>query len=121
VLADGEEAALGHRRVRWLDAPNVPHNWECGYLWESTTRTLLCGDVVTAPGAAGPPVSEADPVEAVVAMERRMKAFSCAPGTRQHLERMAALEPRVLCAMHGSAFRGDGARVLRSLADGLGV
>jgi hypothetical protein len=50
-----------------------------------------------------------------------MKAFSCAPGTRQHLERMAALEPRVLCAMHGSAFRGDGARVLRSLADGLGV
>jgi hypothetical protein len=34
------------------------------------------------------------------------------------LRRFAALEPRTLLAMHGSAFTGDGARVLRSIADG---
>jgi hypothetical protein len=35
ALADGEELALGKKRVRWLDAPHLPHNWECGYLFES--------------------------------------------------------------------------------------
>jgi hypothetical protein len=41
VLADGQDLALGKKRVRWLDAPHLPHNWECGYLFESTTHTLL--------------------------------------------------------------------------------
>jgi len=40
ALADGEEVSLGRKRVRWLDAPHLPHNWECGYFFESTTRTL---------------------------------------------------------------------------------
>jgi flavorubredoxin len=56
ALADGEELALGSKKVRWLDAPHVPHNWECGYLFESTTRTLLCGDILTQPGHEHPPV-----------------------------------------------------------------
>ena len=34
--------------------------WECGYLSESTTRTLLCGDLFTQPGAAKPPVTGGD-------------------------------------------------------------
>ena len=29
-LADGDEIVLGKKRVRWLDAPHLPHNWECG-------------------------------------------------------------------------------------------
>jgi flavorubredoxin len=33
ALADGETLALGERRVRWLDAPHVPHGWECGFLF----------------------------------------------------------------------------------------
>lgn len=41
ALSDGESLSLGKRDVKWLDAPHLPHNWECGYLFESTTRTLL--------------------------------------------------------------------------------
>ena len=40
---------------------------------------------------------------------------------RRHLERLAALEPRLLAPMHGGAWRGDGARVLRELAERLQV
>ena len=39
-LADGQEIVIGKKRLRWLDAPHVPHNWECGYMFEPTTRTL---------------------------------------------------------------------------------
>ena len=50
VLADGETLALGTRRVTWLDAPHVPHGWDCGFLHEAHTRTLLCGDLFTQGG-----------------------------------------------------------------------
>jgi hypothetical protein len=33
------------------------------------------------------------------------------------LERLAATEPETLACMHGSAWRGDGATLLRALAD----
>jgi hypothetical protein len=39
------------------------------------------------------------------------------PQTRRHMEKLAALEPRVLAAMHGSAFVGDGGQALRASAD----
>jgi hypothetical protein len=35
------------------------------------------------------------------------------------LERLASAGPTTLACMHGSAWRGDGARLLRALADEL--
>ncbi|HXU74156.1 MAG TPA: hypothetical protein VN947_32900 [Polyangia bacterium] len=60
ALADGAELALGKKRVRWLDAPHLPHNWECGYLFEPTTATLLCGDLFTHGGDDVAPLTESD-------------------------------------------------------------
>jgi hypothetical protein len=37
------------------------------------------------------------------------------PLTARNLGKLAALEPRTLAIMHGSSFRGDGARALQSL------
>src|SRR5450759_26389 len=59
-LADGETLSLGRHKVRWLDAPHVPHAWECGFLFEEATKTLLCGDLFTQGGANHPPISESD-------------------------------------------------------------
>ena len=50
ALADDEILKLGTRSVRWLDTPHLPHAWECGYLMEEHTRTLLCGDLFTRGG-----------------------------------------------------------------------
>src|SRR6476646_2414928 len=44
-LANGGELSLGARRLRWIDAPHVPHGWDCGYMFETSTGTLLCGDL----------------------------------------------------------------------------
>ena len=41
ALADGEALSLGTHRVRWFDTPHLPHAWECGFLTEERTRTLL--------------------------------------------------------------------------------
>lgn len=121
ALADGEELALGKRRVRWLDAPHLPHNWECGYLFETTTRTLLCGDLFTQPGSDNPPLTEGDILGPSEALRRNIGGIAIEAGTRRLLEKLAGTEPRTLATMHGSAFHGNGSALLLGLADALGV
>jgi flavorubredoxin len=119
ALADGETLSLGRHSVRWLDAPHLPHAWECGFLTEESTRTLLCGDLFTQGGAHLPPVTESDILGPSEAFRREMDYYSHTRDARALLERLAATEPATLACMHGSAWRGDGAKLLRALADAL--
>lgn len=121
ALADGEELSLGQKRVRWLDAPHLPHNWECGYLFEATTKTLLCGDLFTHGGADGPPITESEVLSPAEAMRKAMGGVAIDPSARALLEKLARTEPTTLALMHGSSYRGDGQGLLRGLAAALGV
>jgi flavorubredoxin len=115
-LADGETVTLGRRSVTWLDAPHVPHGWECGYLFENATRTLLCGDLFTQGGGSDVPVTEADILGPSEAFRAQMDYFSHARRQGAILERLAGTQPTTLACMHGSAWRGDGGALLRALA-----
>lgn len=123
VLADGEELALGARkRMRWLDAPHLPHNWECGYMFEASTRTLLCGDLFTHAGADLPALTESEVLSPAEAMRKVMpESVAVERGARAILAKLASTEPRTLALMHGSSYSGDGAKLLRALGDALGV
>jgi len=119
ALGDGEVLALGRHQVRWLDTPHVPHAWECGLLFEETTKTLLCGDLFTQGGAEHAPVTESDILGPSEAMRASLDYWAHARDTRATLERLAALAPKTLACMHGSAWRGDGRGLLLALADRL--
>jgi flavorubredoxin len=119
AMADAERLDLGGHEVTWFDAPHVPHGWECGYLGETSTRTLLCGDLFTQAGATNPAVTQHDLVGPSEGMRSAMDYFSHTPTTRATLERLAAFEPQVLACMHGSAFAGNGRAALLALADAL--
>lgn len=118
-LADGELLPLGRHTVRWFDAPHLPHAWECGYLIEERTSTLLCGDLFTQGGAELPPLTESDILGPSERFRQQMDYFSHTKNARAMLERLAATRPRTLACMHGSAWHGDGANLLRALADSL--
>ena len=119
VLADGELLHLGTHAVRWFDTPHVPHAWECGLLSEERTSTLLCGDLFTQGGADLRPLTESDILGPSEAFRHAMDYFSHTTNARAILERLAATNPANLACMHGSAWRGDGAALLRALADAL--
>lgn len=119
ALADGEELCTGSRRFLWLDAPHVPHGWDNGFIFETTTRTLFCGDLLTQPGAEHAPITTGDVLGPSEAMRESLDYFAHSPNTRAVLARLAATHPLLLCCMHGSAFAGDGERVLLALADKL--
>jgi flavorubredoxin len=119
ALSDGEVISLGKHRVRWLDAPHIPHAWDCGFLTEELTRTFLCGDLFTQGGAGLQPITESDILGPSEDFRQRMDYFSYTKNTRVMLERLASTEPTTLACMHGSAWCGDGAKLLRDLSDSL--
>jgi flavorubredoxin len=119
ALSDGEALALGKHSLRWFDAPHLPHAWECGYLLEEQTRTLLCGDLFTQGGAQHPPLTESDILGPSEAFRQKMDYYSHTKNGKEMLERLAAEQPTTLACMHGSAWQGDGAALLRALAETL--
>lgn len=119
ALADGEELTIGARTLRWLDTPHLPHGWECGYLMERTSGTLFCGDLFTQPGAGGEPLTRADVLEPSEAFRQAMDYYSHTRHAPQWIEKLAAQAPTTLACMHGSAWSGDGAALLRALGERL--
>jgi flavorubredoxin len=120
ALADGEDLSLGARSVRWIDAPHVPHAWECGHLFETTTRTLFCGDLFTQPGHGETALTTGDILGPSEALRKSLDYYAHARNTRAIIERIAKEQPTTLACMHGSAWSGDGAGLLRALADRVG-
>jgi len=119
ALADGEKLELGTHVLRWFDTPHLPHAWECGFMIDDTTRTLLCGDLFTQPGDGADALVESDILGPSEAMLEEMDYYAHTPNTGAMLERLAGEAPSTLACMHGSAWRGDGAMLLRALAKSL--
>jgi flavorubredoxin len=119
-LGDGEELVLGAHRLRWSDTPHLPHGMDCGYLFEETTHTLLCGDLFSQIGSDLPPLTEGDILGPSVEMMKRFTGgFAYSKDAGALFEKLAKMAPRTLASMHGSAWRGDGTRLLLALRDAL--
>jgi len=115
-LADGGNLRIGKKSLRWIDTPHLPHGWECGYMFEEMTRTLLCGDLFTQPGSGMAPVTEADILDSSEAMRHSMDYYSHSTATKSLLTKVADTNPVLLACMHGSAWRGNGKQLLLDLA-----
>ena len=116
ALADGETLDVGGARLRWMDTPHLPHGWDAGLVYDEQGGTLFCGDLFTQGGKEHAPVTESDILGPSEAFRGPLDYFAHSADTRTQLERLAALNPQTLACMHGSAWRGDGAALLRELA-----
>ncbi|HYD56994.1 MAG TPA: MBL fold metallo-hydrolase [Burkholderiales bacterium] len=116
ALADGEVLRTGRRAFKWLDAPHVPHGWENGFMMELETKTMLCGDLFTQGGAGEVALTESDILGPSEAFRAPMDYFAHSPQTAATLEKLARENPLTLACMHGSAWRGDGASLIRALS-----
>jgi flavorubredoxin len=119
ALAHGETLRIGKRTVEWIDTPHLPHGWETGMLWEPAGRTLFCSDLFTQPGATTPALTEADVLGPSEAMRHRngpsSDYYAHSKRTPALLDALAARRPRTLACMHGSAWVGNGERLLLEL------
>lgn len=116
ALKNDEVLDLGTKKVRWLDTPHVPHNWDAGLLYEETTGTLFSSDLFTQMGPARP-TTESDIVGPAIDTEKKVPFMPATPLAEPTLRRLAALKPATIALMHGPTFKGDGGAALTALAD----
>ena len=86
---------------------------------EETTGTLLCGDLFTQGGANLSPVVTSDVLEPSETFRKQMDYYSHTKNVHSLIAPLAAAKPKLLACMHGSAWAGDGGRMLLALADSL--
>jgi flavorubredoxin len=118
-LMHGETLPLGRETVAWVDAPHLPHGWECGYLFARGAKTLFCGDLFTQPGTGDTPVTSSDILGPSEAFRGKFDYFSHTRDLEMLIGRVADLKPTTLACMHGSAWQGDGGALLRALGKSL--
>ena len=117
-LKPDEILGTGRHRFRFVPTPHLPHGWDAGVLFEETDRVLLCSDLMHQLGDVAP-VTTDDVVgryrQAFETYQRSPVLMDYVPyteNTKRQLANLAALQPRMLAAMHGSTFVGDGAAAL---------
>ena len=117
AMNDGDTLSTGRYRFRFLHTPQLPHGWDASLLFEQEQGILFCSDLLHQNGDV-----EALTRDDVVGRFRQTlidNRDGPVPGympytrrTGTTLARLAALAPRVLAAMHGSTFAGDGRQAL---------
>ena len=121
IMNDGEVLRVGKHRVRFIQTPHVPHCWDAGLMFEETTGTLLCSDLFHQLGDVEP-LTESDVIDRA---RRTLVEYQAGPfanympytkNTDSIMQKLAALKPRTIAPMHGSAYMGDGERAIRDVA-----
>lgn len=122
ALADGEVFSTGKYRFRFLQTPHVPHCWEAGLLFEEVNGTLFCSDLFHQGGEVEPH-TESDIVgrfrKTLTEYQNSPLAnyMPYTPDTGPTIKRLAALQPKTLAPMHGSAFTGNCSAALDDLSN----
>jgi flavorubredoxin len=116
VMIDGETLSLGTHTLRWFDTPHLPHGWESGLMMETRSSTLMCGDLFTQSGDKPEPLTKSDILGPSEALRMKLSYYANGKNTGALLEKLAVAHPTTLACMHGSAWSGDGAALLRELA-----
>ncbi len=117
ALNHDERIQTGKHTFRFKSTPHLPHGWDAGVLFEESTRTLFCSDLLGHNGDTSPTTES----EIVGRFKQSASGFQqgplahympYTPQTESQIRDLAALKPRVCAPMHGSTFLGDGERAL---------
>lgn len=118
ALTPEEKIDTGQHRYRLIATPHLPHGWDAGMLFEEKNRILFCSDLFHQVGDCEP-ITSGDVLgrwgAAMAAYQEHPVLMDYMPfthKTKRQLESLASLEPRLIAAMHGSSFDGDGASAL---------
>ena len=103
-LRDGEVLDLGTHKLRFIETPHV-HHWDSLMLFEETTRGIFPSDLYIQPGPQ-PPIVDEDLGAEMCDLYREVGIFAHEQPVRQVVDRLEALRPEWMHAMHGGTIVG---------------
>lgn len=113
---EGEVLDLGRHRLRFLETPHV-HHWDSMMLYEETTGSVFPSDLYLQPGEQPPVVSE-DLGEEMCGVYRAVGIFAHEDPVRDVVDRLEALDPSWMHAMHGGSITREAiSRYTRALRE----
>jgi flavorubredoxin len=104
-FTDGERLELGRHTLRFLETPHV-HHWDSMMVVEESTASLFPSDLYLQPGDQPPIVRENLSAE-MLDVYRGVGIFAHEDPVRAVVDRIEALEPAWINAMHGGTLTGD--------------
>lgn len=102
---DGERLELGRHSLRFMETPHV-HHWDSMMVVEESTRSLFPSDLYIQPGDQ-PPVTADNLSAPMLELYRASGIFAHERPVRAVSERVEALAPDWVHAMHGATIRGE--------------
>jgi flavorubredoxin len=104
-FTDGETLDLGRHKLRFLETPHV-HHWDSMMLVEETTGSLFPSDLFLQPGDQ-PPVVHENLAGPMVEVYRGIGIFAHENPVRQVVDRIEAISPQWVHAMHGGSLTAE--------------
>jgi flavorubredoxin len=104
-FTDGERLELGRHTLRFLETPHV-HHWDSMMVVEESTASLFPSDLYLQPGDQPPIVRENLSAE-MLDVYRGVGIFAHEDPVRAVVDRIEALQPAWINAMHGGTLTGD--------------
>jgi flavorubredoxin len=104
---DGETLELGRHTLRFLETPHV-HHWDSMMVLEETTGSLFPADLFLQPGDQPPVVTENLGAE-MCHVYREVGIFAHEQPVRDVVDRIEALDPAWVHAMHGGTITREAA------------
>ncbi|HEX5195091.1 MAG TPA: hypothetical protein VFW09_20035 [Solirubrobacteraceae bacterium] len=101
---EGEVLDLGNHKLRFLETPHV-HHWDSMMVFEETTRSLFPADLYIQPGPQ-PPVVDDNLAAEMCGVYRQSGIFAHEEPVRRVVDRIDALDPSWVHAMHGGTLTG---------------
>ena len=114
-VEEGQILDLGSHRLGFLITPYV-HTWDGLLAYDQTTRTVFCSDVFIQHGV-GPPTTDRPNIEESIERYRRSGIFPSRAHLGSAIDKIEALEPRVLACHHGSVITGGVQEYIDALRD----
>jgi flavorubredoxin len=102
---DGETLELGRHTLRFLETPHV-HHWDSMMVFEESTKSIFPSDLYLQPGDQ-PPVTSENLSAAMIEVYRGIGIFAHENPVRTVVDRIEALDPAWIHAMHGASLTGD--------------
>ena len=117
ALADGEVLSLGSAPRALASTRRTCRTAGNAATCRRRPRArCFCGDLFTQRGEGTPPLTEGDILGPSEAVRAAMDYYSHTPNTGLRSSSASPSGATTLACMHGSAWRGDGAALLRALA-----
>ena len=106
VLKDGEILNLGTRRLKLIETPHFPHNWDA-HMWFEETESILFSSDFCCQGGITEPIAMNDVSSDIISFYENGMFIPYGKTTNENLSRIERIKPLSIAPMHGSVIKDD--------------